>query len=127
MINFIAAEVEGITFASYFGFLGDGLFWAFLGVVLAVVLSGIGSAKGVGIVGEAATGLMAEDPSLFGKVILLEALPGTQGIYGLRIGVRHRLYGNRSAAADGDVSGENLFRHDVFLNVPQRGRLCPCK
>ena len=39
MINFIAAEVEGITFASYFGFLGDGLFWAFLGVVLAVVLS----------------------------------------------------------------------------------------
>ncbi len=86
MINFIAAEVEGITFASYFGFLGDGLFWAFLGVVLAVVLSGIGSAKGVGIVGEAATGLMAEDPSLFGKVILLEALPGTQGIYGLLIG-----------------------------------------
>ena len=63
----------------------DGLFWAFLGAALAAILAGIGSARGVGIVGEAASGLVAEDPSKFGQLILLEALPGTQGIYGLLI------------------------------------------
>lgn len=68
------------------GFFQDGLFWAFLGAALAVLLAGIGSARGVGIVAESATGLLAENPSLFGKVILLVALPGTQGIYGLLIG-----------------------------------------
>lgn len=80
----LTAEVANAS--HLLGFLGDGLFWAFLGVALAVGLAGIGSARGVGLVGEAATGLMAEDPSLFGKVILLEALPGTQGIYGLLVG-----------------------------------------
>ena len=69
----------------YFEFLTDGLFWAFLGAALAAILAGIGSARGVGIVGEAASGLVAEDPSKFGQLILLEALPGTQGIYGLLI------------------------------------------
>lgn len=67
-------------------FFNDGLLWAFLGATLATLLPGIGSAKGVGIVGEAATGLVAEDPSKFGKLILLQAIPGTQGIYGLLIG-----------------------------------------
>ncbi|MGE4282611.1 MAG: V-type ATP synthase subunit K, partial [Clostridia bacterium] len=42
-----------------------------------------GSAKGVGIVGEAAAGVVTEDPSKFGQALLLQALPGTQGIYGL--------------------------------------------
>lgn len=73
-------------FSDLFSFFGSGLFWAFLGVALAVILSGIGSAKGVGMVGEAGTGLIAEDPSLFSKIIMLEALPGTQGIYGFLIG-----------------------------------------
>ena len=56
-----------------------------IGAALATVLAGLGSAKGVGIVGEAASGVVAEDPSKFGQLILLEALPGTQGIYGLLI------------------------------------------
>ena len=43
----------------------------------------MGSAKGVGMVGEAASGLLTEDPSKFGKALILQALPGTQGIYGL--------------------------------------------
>ena len=84
MFTFLTAEVtQGAS--SLFSFLGDGLFWAFLGAALAVLLAGIGSAKGVGMVGEAATGLIAEDPSAFSKLIILEALPGTQGIYGLLI------------------------------------------
>lgn len=55
---------------------------AILGAALAALFSGMGSAKGVGIVGEAAAGLVSEDPSKFTKVLILEILPGTQGLYG---------------------------------------------
>ncbi|NLB10749.1 MAG: V-type ATP synthase subunit K [Clostridiaceae bacterium] len=54
-----------------------------LGAGLAATLPGIGSAKGVGAVGEAAAGVITEDPEKFGKLLVLQALPGTQGIYGL--------------------------------------------
>lgn len=63
-----------------------GLYLAFLGSAIAAGLAGIGSAIGVGIVGQAAAGVVTEDPSKFGKTVLLQALPGTQGIYGLLIG-----------------------------------------
>lgn len=56
---------------------------AILGAALAAGLSGWGSAKGVSLVGEAATGLVSEDPSKFGKALALQALPMTQGVYGL--------------------------------------------
>lgn len=57
-----------------------------LGAGLAVCLSGAGSARGTGIAGEAGTGLLAEDPSKFGKVMILQVVPGTQGLYGLVVG-----------------------------------------
>lgn len=63
--------------------LFSGTSLALLGAALAVALPCIGSAKGVGIVGEAASGLLSENPSLFGKALLLQALPMTQGIYGM--------------------------------------------
>lgn len=58
---------------------------AMIGAALAAGLAGIGSAKGVGIVGEAAAGVITEDPNKFGQTLLLQALPGTQGIYGVLI------------------------------------------
>ena len=61
--------------------LGQNL--ALLGAGLAAAFAGMGSARGVGMVGEAASGLLTEDPSKFGKILILQALPGTQGIYGL--------------------------------------------
>lgn len=64
-----------------------GLIMGGLAVVIAVVLSGIGSAKGVGIAGEAAAGLISEEPEKFTKALILELLPGTQGIYGFVIGL----------------------------------------
>ena len=64
-----------------------GLFLAILGAALAVGLSGIGSARGVGLVGEAGAGLLSEDSSMFTKVLVLELLPGTQGLYGFLIGI----------------------------------------
>lgn len=63
-----------------------GLFLAIAGAAMAVALSGTGSAKGIGLVGSAASGAMSEDPKKFGKFILLVALPGTQGIYGFVMG-----------------------------------------
>ncbi|MGL4991028.1 MAG: V-type ATP synthase subunit K [Sarcina sp.] len=71
-----------ITFFTQHG----GVIFGALGIALAVGLSGIGSAKGVGIVGEAAAGLVTEEPEKFGKALVLELLPGTQGLYGFVIG-----------------------------------------
>lgn len=56
-----------------------------LGAGLAAVLPGIGSAKGTGMAGEAGAGLCAQDPSKFGKALILQVIPGTQGLYGLVI------------------------------------------
>ena len=63
-----------------------GQFYAILGAAFAVGLAGIGSALGVGIAGQSAAGVVSEDPDKFGQALLLQALPGTQGIYGLLIG-----------------------------------------
>ena len=65
-----------------------GLAIALFGAALATFLPGWGSAKGVGLVGKAASGVVAEDPSKFGQTLLLQALPATQGIYGLLIAFR---------------------------------------
>lgn len=59
-----------------------GLTLAMLGGALAVIFGGIGSAIGVGLAGQASSGVMSEDPDKFGSLLLLVALPGTQGIYG---------------------------------------------
>ncbi|HOA99718.1 V-type ATP synthase subunit K [Candidatus Sordicultor fermentans] len=64
----------------------DGLAFALLGSALAIGLAGIGSAMGVGIAGEAGAGVLTEDPNKFGQILLMQALPGTQGIYGLLAG-----------------------------------------
>ncbi len=56
---------------------------AFLGAALAVVLCCVGSAKGTGMVGEAAAGVVAEAPENFSKCLILQVLPGTQGLYGI--------------------------------------------
>ena len=62
-----------------------GLVFALLGAALAALLAGIGSAVGVGKAGRAAAGAVTEEPSQFSKVLILQLLPGTQGIYGLLI------------------------------------------
>ncbi|MCD5401065.1 permease, partial [candidate division NPL-UPA2 bacterium] len=64
--------------------LGLGL--ALLGAAVATLLSGMGSAMGIGIAGQTAAGVISEDPDKFGLTLVLTALPGTQGIYGLVMG-----------------------------------------
>ncbi|HIW20710.1 MAG TPA: V-type ATP synthase subunit K [Candidatus Dorea intestinavium] len=63
----------------------SGIVWALAGAALAVILSGCGSAYGVGKAGQAAAGVVTEDPGKFAKVLVLQLLPGTQGIYGLLV------------------------------------------
>lgn len=60
-----------------------GMFYAVLGAALAVILAGMGSSRGVGIASEAAGAVLADDPNKFGKLLVLQLLPGTQGLYGL--------------------------------------------
>ena len=67
-----------MSFLESFG----GLALALLGGGLAAGLSCVGSAKGTGYAGEAGAGLLCEDPGKFGKVMMLQVLPGTQGLYG---------------------------------------------
>lgn len=66
-----------------FEMLLNGNFLALLGAALAVILAGAGSAKAVGMAGEVAAGVVTEEPEKFSQTLLLQALPGTQGIYGL--------------------------------------------
>lgn len=63
-----------------------GIVYALLGAAVAVFLAGAGSAIGVGIAGQAASGVVSEDPAKFAKVLVIQLLPGTQGIYGLLVG-----------------------------------------
>ncbi|MDP2918515.1 MAG: V-type ATP synthase subunit K [bacterium] len=59
-----------------------GIALAIVGAALSVALAGIGSAIGVGMAGESGAGVTSQKSELFGKVLLLQALPATQGIYG---------------------------------------------
>jgi len=61
----------------------EGLMLGLAGAALAAALAGTGSAVGTGIAGQAGSGVVAEDPEKFGRLLLLQALPGTQGIYGI--------------------------------------------
>ena len=88
-----------------------GTVFAAVGAALAAALAGSGSALGVGIAGQAAAGIVSEEPDRFGSCLLLQLLPGTQGIYGLLIAfviaTKAGLLG--SPAALTATQGLNLF------------------
>lgn len=62
--------------------MDSNLLIAYSGIVIMIALSGIGSAYGVTIAGNAAIGSLKKDSSKFGNFLVLTALPGTQGLYG---------------------------------------------
>lgn len=78
--NAALAVGVGLSFESIGGAAIAGL-----GAALAAAMAGIGSAYGVGIAGEAASALMIDEPAKFGKSLVLQLLPGTQGLYGFVI------------------------------------------
>lgn len=70
---------------TFFAENNGGLMFAALGAAMATIFSGIGSSKGVGMTGEAAAALTTEQPEKFGQALILQLLPGTQGLYGFVI------------------------------------------
>lgn len=60
---------------------------ALLGAAIAVSFAGLGSSRGVGASGETATAVASENPEVAGKLLVLQLLPATQGIYGFLIAV----------------------------------------
>ena len=59
-----------------------GYHWALLGAGLAAILPGIGSSIGVTMAAKMTAGVLSEEPEKFGGVLVLTAMPGSQGIYG---------------------------------------------
>lgn len=82
-----------------------GFIFGALGAALAIGLAGIGSAKGVGIAGEAVAGLLTEQPEKFGKALILQLLPGTQGLYGFVIGL----------IAFGKISADTTLTQGLYI------------
>lgn len=109
-----------------------GTFIALLSASLATILAGIGSAIGVSMAGQAAAGVTSEDPDKFGKVLILQLLPGTQGIYGLLIAfivfLRIQLFGDMLALDT--VSGWLIFAGCMpiaivgLLSAVYQGKVC---
>lgn len=62
-----------------------GLAIAMIGAAFAIGFAGAGSSIGIGYAGQAANGVLSEDPEKFGPMLLLVALPGTQGFYGFLV------------------------------------------
>lgn len=90
----------------------SGVVITFLGAALTAVLACIGSAIGVQNAGKAAAGVVSEKPDLFGKMLILQALPGTQGIYGFLIGVLTLVF---SGVMGGDASTLTAGQGWMFL------------
>ncbi|NCP67118.1 permease [bacterium] len=72
-----------------------------IGAGLSIGLAGAGSSIGIGTAGTKGAGVFGENPNLFGKVLLMMLLPGSQGIYGLLIAI---LILNNMGALTGEIS-----------------------
>lgn len=59
-----------------------GLSIAIIGAGVAFLLTAVGSAIGCSITGQAGSGVVSEEPERFVSMLILQALPGTQGFYG---------------------------------------------
>lgn len=91
-----------------------GVYFAILGVALAVSLAGMGSAKGVGLVGQAASAVVIDEPEKFAKSLILQLLPGSQGLYGFAIAL----------LALGQIS--TLIESGNMTNLAGFGIFCAC-
>lgn len=104
-----------------FRLINEGLGWAVAGAVLCVMFGGWGSARGLRISGAQAAGVLAEKPELFGKLLVLVALPGTQGLYGLifaiMVAMKTKLIGGEPVCPP--ILGFSLFTLGIAVGVVQ--------
>ena len=93
-------------------FIETGTGWSVLGAMLAVLLGGIGSARGIRISTSQAAGVLSEKPELFGKLLVIMALPGTQGFYAFICAVMIAL---RSGLVGGKVTASPTVGISLFI------------
>lgn len=103
-----------MDFTNFLDFLRNfgGPILAIFGAALAAFMGGIGSARGVGMVGEAASGLVTEEPEKFGKALILQVIPGTQGFYGFITGL---LLLNKIGLLSGNLANLSLGQGFLFF------------
>jgi V/A-type H+/Na+-transporting ATPase subunit K len=72
-----------------FGFIYEygGIILAVIGMALVVAIPGMKSGIGVSQVGQAATSVLVDEPEKFGKALLLQMMPASQGLYGFVIAI----------------------------------------
>lgn len=86
-----------------------GLVMALLGIAIAAILGPIGSSIGMGLAGKAASGVLAEKPELYGRTLVIQAIPGTQAIYGFLVAV---LFMSKIGILGGELA--TLTAHEGF-------------
>lgn len=94
---------EASSFVSTYG----GMTLGILGGGIAAALCCIGSAKGTGMAGEAGAGLLREKPDMFSKVMILQVIPGTQGLYGFVIWFISIMW---MGVLDGSAAGMDVYK-----------------
>lgn len=87
---------------------------AILGLAICAGFCGAGSAIGLYFTGSAASGVLAEDPKKFSKVLILVVLPATQGIYGFVFGILG--LGSVSVGMD-PILGAKIFAASMPLAI----------
>ena len=102
---------------------------AYLGLGIMVILSGIGSAIGVSIGGQASIGALKRKEDAFGNYMLLSALPGTQGLYGFAgffiINSSGVIGMNMSIEQGAAILGAGMMLGFVALfSAIQQGKIC---
>ncbi|MFQ5862252.1 MAG: V-type ATP synthase subunit K [Candidatus Brocadiales bacterium] len=100
-------------------FLETGLGWAGTGAMMAVMFGGMGSARGIRTAVAQAAGVLSEKPELFGRLLVLMAMPGTQGFYGFICAVTIAM---RIGLIEGTINvspivGMGLFFTGLFMGV----------
>lgn len=91
-----------------------GLLLSLFGAFCAVVLGGLGSSIGIKNAGQKAAGVLAEKPNMFGSLVTMVVLPGSQGIYGLLIAI---MILNSIGAMSGKIIDLSLMNGLSFLTA----------
>ncbi len=103
-----------MEWTNFLGFIKQygGPIFAIFGAGFAAFMAGMGSAKGVGLVGEVSTGLVTEDPDKFGRTLILQVIPGTQGFY---VFITALIILSRIGLLSGNLKPLTLYQGLLFL------------
>ena len=102
---------------------------AYIGLGIMVFFSGIGSAIGVSIGGQASIGALKRREDAFGNYAILSALPGTQGLYGFAgffiINSSGILTPEITLLQGAAIFGAGIMLGGVgFFSASQQGKIC---